>query len=311
MGQSCVGRMFNPVADPDWNNVFPITIMGMRVGPNANPPLMHMPPVCVCPGIFGVPSPGIGVTFWQPLKIYEIARTPGCLSSLGGISILPGYSMLASEQNSTTGKRADKTTRMQVHMYEYPLFAMMDLFKSLVCFNTSGFDLAYMSEFDPTWQDDLWGIVFSPEAAIFASPLLQAACAVDAVATAVAFPLDAMFWCAGAWGQVYPLTGNSPHYNSSFAGNNLVLSKFIARQARLGLEWQTIGPSAVCFSHPSPLWVKSQYRVNQVGPIPRRGRPVTIGDSALTQLPAVANLPTQEHTVNLIWQGQQCCLRAF
>jgi conjugal transfer pilus assembly protein TraU len=309
----CDGKLFNPLTDADWNNVFPITIAGVPLGAGTNPinPLMAaMPPVCVCPTIFGFPFVGIGVTYWQPLLVAEIERRPGCLSSLGGINVLPGYSMLHSEQSVGGAGRGKSTNRMQVHLYSYPLFSMLDMMKTVACKAPSGFNLAYVTEVDPLWQDDAWGAVFAPEAALFANPIAQAACAVDAVASAMGMPLDAMFWCAGSLGGVYPLTGNSQHSGDPFTLNNQVLSKFMARHHRMGLQWQTIGPTAICFSHPNPVWVKSQYRFNQVGPIPRRGRSVAPGDSGkLYQFPPVTNIPTQEHTINLIWQGQQCCLK--
>jgi conjugal transfer pilus assembly protein TraU len=308
----CTGKLFNPLTDPDWNNVFPITIAGVPLGAGINPinPLMAvMPPVCICPTILGFPFIGIGVTYWQPLLVAEIERRPGCLSSLGGINILPGYSMLHSEQSVAGAGRGKSTNRMQVHLYSYPLFGMLEMMKTISCKAPSGFSLSYVTEVDPLWQDDAWGAVFAPEAALFANPIAQAACAVDAVAASMGMPLDAMFWCAGSLGGVYPLTGNSQHSGDPFTLNNQVLSKFIARHHRMGLQWQTIGPTAICFSHPNPVWVKSQYRFNQIGPIVRRGRSVAPGDNGkFFQFPPITNLPTQEHTVNLIWQGQQCCL---
>lgn len=309
-GATCAGKMFNPITHLDWNNLFPITVAGVRLGSNSNPPQMHMPPVCVCPGRFGVPTPGIGVTYWQPLYLAEIERTAGCFRSLGnGIQAMPGFGIMDSDQQLTQRDANRKSTRMQVHWYMYPVFAILELFKSLACMAPSGFNLAYITEVDYTWQDDMWGVVFSPEAVLFANPVADVACAVDATASAYHFPLDALFWCAGTWGSVYPFSGNSNHSMGNFALNNLVMSKFIARQSRLGLMWTTIGPTAMCFSHPSPIWMKSQYRVNQVGPIPRYGRPLVIGGTEHKQFPPLTNFPTQESTVNFIWQGQQCCVR--
>lgn len=304
----CYGKVYNPISDTDWNNLFPITIMGVSTGGGVNPPLMYEPPICMCPGIFGYPTPGIGITFWQPLYVSEIERTPGCLSSLGGVSILSGYSTLQSEQVNEQ-KDGGPVSRMQVHWYEYPLFALMDLFKSLGCYSTSGFNLMYMTEFDPTWQDDEWSAVFAPEAVLFANPIAQAACSIDAIAANANFPIDAMFWCAGSWGGVYPMSGNAGHTNSNFTSNNLIQSKFLARNSRLGLSWATIGPASICSSVPSPIWIKSQYRVDQVGPVPRYGAPVVVGSTGIMQMPPVSNVPTRESTVNLIWQGQQCCVR--
>lgn len=307
---ACHGEFFNPISDVDWNNMYPITILGARIGKGTNPPLMYVSPVCVCPGPFGIPSYGIGITFWEPLFIAEIERTPGCMASLGGEMVLDDYSTLQSEQVNE-GDDGGPVSRMQMHWYEYPIMAMLDMMKSYGCFSTSGFNLMYMTEIDSTWQDDEWAAVFAPEATLFTSTLAQFSCSIDAVASAAGLTLDAMFWCAGSWGGVYPLSGNAGHTNSNFTSNNLVLSKFIARQSRIGLQWQTIGPTATCFSHPNPIWLKSQYRVNQVGPLKRKGNPVVIGDPGLMQFPTISNTPTREHTTNLIWQGQQCCARLY
>jgi conjugal transfer pilus assembly protein TraU len=309
----CTGKMFNPITDTDWNNIFPITIMGVPLTFNGNRPtplMQAMPPICVCPSSFGIPLPGIGITYWQPLYISEIERRPGCLSSLGGINILPGYSMLASEQTLNGDSKGKSANRMQVHWFSYPLFGMLDMMKSIGCKAPSGFSLAYVTEIDPLWQDDLWSAIFAPEAALVANPVATLACAVDGVAASLDLPIDAMFWCTGASANLYPLSGNSSHSGDPFIMNNQLQSKFIARMHRMGLAWQTVGPTAICTSHPNPVWVKSQYRYNQVGPIVRRGRPVPPGSNGqFFQFPPITNVPTQEHTINLIWQGQQCCLR--
>ncbi len=313
---NCNGKMFNPLTDTDWNNMFPITIAGAIIpgGGNTVAPLMAMmPPICVCPTVFGFPFVGIGITYWQPLYVSEIERRPGCLSSLGGIKVLSGaYEMTASNQTKTHENRGKATNRMQVHWFQYPLFSMMEMMSSLGCKNTSGFDLAYMTEIDPLWQNDTWSAIFAPENSLFTSVFANMACAVDSVAATLGYPLDPLFWCAGSWGNVYPLAGNSNHSGDPFTLNNQVNAKFIARNARMGLAWTTIGPSAICSSHPNPIWIKSQYRYNQVAPIQRRGRAVSTGDyGRLFQFPPVTNAPTQEHTINLIWQGQQCCLKAI
>ena len=310
----CNGKMFNPVADVDWNQALPITVAGARVqsGVGTNPVLMEaMPPVCVCPSIlFGIPLPGIGVTYWEPLSLIEVERRPGCLSSLGGLSVLPSFGMLHSEVQADEAETS-QTSRMQIHQYQYPLFSMLNVLPNTWCRNAGSFELGYMTEIDYLWQDDMWGGVLTPETALFANPIAQAACTVDAVAANLNYPLDALFWCAGSWGGTYPLTGNSGHGTLGFTRNNQLAAKFIARTARLGLEWQTIGPTAICTAHPNPVIVKSQYRFDQVQPIPRFGRSVTLGSLGLGQVPPVENVPTQEHTVNLIWQGKQCCLKVI
>lgn len=309
-GAACSGKIFNPLSDTDWNNLYPISIVGFRVVKNVGPVTHWEAPVCTCPGPFGIPSIGVGITYWEPLYIAEIERTPGCLESLGGVSVLSGYSTLQSEQVNE-GDDGGPVSRMQVHWYQYPVMSVIKFFESIGCKDMSGFDLAYITEIDPTWQSDEWAAVFAPEASLFTSVLAQSSCALDAIAASGGLTIDAMFWCAGSWGSIYPLSGNAAHTNSNFTSNNLVQAKFLARQARLGLQMQTIGPSATCFSHPNPIWVKSQYRVNQVSPIPRKGNPVVVGSTGLLQFPTIANMPSKEHTTNLIWQAKQCCLRLY
>jgi conjugal transfer pilus assembly protein TraU len=274
-----------------------------------------VPPICVCPTIFGIPFVGITVTYWQPMYVSEVENRPGCLSSLGGISVLGSlYNMEASEQTTTGDSNnsagQNSSNRMQVHWYTYPVFEMLDLLKSVSCKSSSGFNLAYMTEFDPLWQNDVWSAVFAPEANLFANPMAQFACAVDAVASQAGVTTDPLFWCAGNWGPSYPLAGNSSHVGVPFQMNNEILAKFISRSHRLGLMEMTIGPAAICSSMPAPVWIKSQYRYDQIGPVVRRGRAVVTGDAGLLQFPPIANYPpTGNNTDSLIWQGQQCCLK--
>jgi conjugal transfer pilus assembly protein TraU len=313
---SCQGTMWDPLT-LDTNNMYPITIFGERTGDYTDPPEMYEPPVCTCPGIFDIPSEGIGSTFWQPTNVVEIERTAGCMESLGGISFLgsgstAGYSALNSEQVNNNGQLDSNTNRMQIHMYAEPVFKMLNLFSSMACLGSStGFDNLWMTEVDAAWQSDQLSAIMAPEAALFANPIAQAACAVDAVAAGADFPIDALFWCQGGWGSVYPLSGNSQHGNSGFQMNNSLMGKFLARQARLGLEFATIGPVAECFSTPTPIWIKDQYRVNQIMPVARYGTPVYIGGSEFQQQPTEANYPTRESTVNLLWQGTECCSRLY
>jgi conjugal transfer pilus assembly protein TraU len=304
------------MTDTNWNDFFPLTIMGMQMGPNGNPPEMYVPPICVCPGAFGIPSPGIGVSYWQPTYIAEIVRNAGCAPSLGSVRLFSGYSLEDSEQAYIGSDRGalgtSGSTRMQVHWYEYPLFSFFQAFKDLGCRSGGGFALAYATEIDPTWQNDLWAGIYSPEAGLFGSLAANTACIADAVAANAAYPIDALFWCAGSWGGVYPLSGNANQSLTPFQVDNLELAKFIARLAREGLAWQTIGPSTICGAHPNPIWIKSQYRVDEVYPVVTSGEPLVIGALPLKQIPGLmTNTLINTSMVDLIWQGQECCVRTY
>ena len=312
---ACQGDTFDPTSDPEWDNAFPITIAEMPINPpgNKNPPMMRMDPICECPGIFGYPSLGLGVTYWQPMFLVETEKMAGCSAAWGGDSLLSGYFELNSEQGFFKDERGSaQATKMQVHVYEYPLFSFFDTFKATSCASAAGVDMMFMSEIDSMWQDDAWSAVMNPEATLFTSKIAQAACAVDSVAANINFPLEPLFWCAGTWGGIYPMSGTANQSLYTFQLNHLVMAKFLALAHRVGMAYTTIGPSATCFGHPNPIWTKSQYRVDQVYPISRDGSPLVIGAMPIKQRPfMITNTPALESTVDLIWQGQQCCMRFY
>jgi conjugal transfer pilus assembly protein TraU len=310
--QTCKGKWFNPISDTNWNNTFPITVFGVPLGGGANPPVVQMPPVCICPSyLFGTPAPGVGASYWQPNYVVEVERTPGCLSSMNGLQLLSAFKPQASEKANDEGDGGGAISRMNIHWYRYPIFAMLDMFTKFVCRSGSYFDVAYLTEIDPTWHNDLWGVIFTPEANLFKSPVLQSICAIDAVASTFGFPLDPLFWCAGSWGSLIPYTGNAAQNNSDQSSNNLIAAKFMARHARVGALMSTVGPQAQCFSVPMPILIKSAYRFNQFIPIrPPFSRPTYIGQSEFVWgvLPP-ANFPMFESSANLVWNAQQCCIR--
>lgn len=308
----CSGEFFNPLTDVDMNNMFPISIVGIEVdGPGTRPPLHYVPPVCVCPGLLGIPSVGLGYTFWEPGNLMEAAK-PGCMHSLGGLNVAPNFAPLHGEYTNSEGDTGQSTSRPQIHEFKYPLFYILDLLESFGCFNIDGYDLVGFSEIEITHQDDTWNtMTITPDAPLYANVLMQMAAIPDSLASQVGYPIDALYWTYGSWCAATPLSGNVGNTSSYFQLSNCLMAKRIGVKHRLTLSQQTIGPSAICFTHPNPIMIKSQYRYNQVGPIARSGVPVTTGNAGALQWPPVANLPSKEHTVNLIWQAKQCCKRAY
>jgi conjugal transfer pilus assembly protein TraU len=62
------------------------------------------------------------------------------------------------------------------------------------CTEKRDFDLAYMTEVDPLWNDDSLAFIINPEALLFGNPIAQTACVADSVAAAVYQPIDPLFW---------------------------------------------------------------------------------------------------------------------
>ena len=306
---TCHGRFLNPITDINWNMVFPITIAGVPISIGAGSgqsPLVYTSPLCLCPGrIAGIPTPGIEVTFHEPLYIEEIAKDPGCMATIGGIPLMPGY----EEEATDLKEDSNSTSRWQVHWYEYPVFAILKLFQDLTCLQGGGFALAYMTELDPTWQNDEWGAVFSPQAIIFANPIAQAACIPDSVSSSFQQPLDALFWCAGSWGGIYPYTGNANASAGRFQSAEQVGAKMIARLSGTGFLMDSVGSWAMCSPLPSPIWVKSQFSIDPVYPMVRRGPGMSIGSIPTLWMAAPPqSYPTFENISQVVFQEQQCCI---
>ncbi len=91
-----------------------------------------------------------------------------------------------------------------------------------------------MTEFDPMWNDDEFSMLINPEASLFANPIAQAVCSVDALKAAEGFPIDRLFWCAGSWGSIYPFTGTVPTSGNLPATYGLTAVGLIAKLHREG-----------------------------------------------------------------------------
>lgn len=313
-GGPCRGEVFDPVSDPNWNNMFPITIAGAESGSGKatpKPPLMHMDPVCTCPGMAGASTPGVGMTYWEPTYLAEVATTPGCMSTLGGKETIDGYDRLASTQSyGTTGTRGN-VTNMQIHWWVYPLFASLNMMSSLGCMNTSGYNLGDMTEVDPTWQDSAWSSVANPESGLFANIAGIMSCIPDAVSSSFGMPLDTNFWCQGGQGVVYPLVGWGQSHNTAAGGNLHILGKYMQRKTREAGLLATIGPWAQCTSMYLPNWIKSQYRIDPVAPVPSN-RTVVLGmPDWIWSMAPPTNTATRTDSAFLVWVGKQCCAKSW
>lgn len=305
-GATCQGRIFNPVTDLNWNNSFPVTIGGVRggSGPN-NPPLHRMPAICQCS-----PKPGIGITFWEPRFVAEVARTAGCSSTLGGVDISGGaFKFLSSENESDSETWAG--ARLQVHWYDYPAMMAMDVAQSYAgCVSQPEFKMDAPTEVDPLWNAELAAALNSPEGLLFANPVAALSCIPDAVTSMANYPLDLLYWCAGAQGIVYPLMGRSQtHSDSTGNGTMHTLSKYIASRTKVGKLLMTIGPAAQCIKMYNKVWIKSQYRLDLIYPVPSNSS-IVIGKSDLTWS-SLTTTPTQTEQAYMVWRGSQCCAAPY
>lgn len=308
---TCEGKAFNPATDPDWNNLYPMSWGGSKIGSGPQPPWMKMPAVCSCQSHFwNIKMPGIGFTYWEPLAIAEVQRDPGCMATWGGTQILKGYGHLkaASNESRDDGEHHNK---MQVHEYTYPVLAVLGMFEDFVCLNPAMFMVTGMTELNPIWNmGGSWNSAMDPRAILTATAPAQAACSIEAsLLYAGGWHLNFMDWCIGGWGASSVLGGDINTTNSTWHSNGLTYFKYRQMQAAFGNVWTTIGPGARCNAFPFPIMDKSQVRYNQIYPWPLRGKPIRMGDLPVGLSPPATNSPTKDSTGVLIWEGKQCCLR--
>jgi len=86
----------------------------------------------------------------------------------------------------------------------------------------------------------------------------------DSVASTIGVPLSFLFWCVGAHGSAYPLTGHVS--NDNYVQDNALLAeRMVYKQSRELLLWDT-GLNE-CGPVPMPIWIKEHYRLQMMKPV--------------------------------------------
>lgn len=261
----CVGKMWNPLTDLDFRLMGAFKIAGypMMKSPAhlKDPPKHRADPVCFCKN--GLKTGfGVGLTFWMPSYINDMARQAGCIGFLGGTNILPGFISLSSGQEynfHAPGKEG--VTNMQVHWAYADVVSITG--KSLFekCEMTPGaMSIAYMTEPDFIFQNDVYSVVMTPQAAILASvPILsQTTCGFESIANTLGGWQD---WGVCAWkGSRLPYSGNAIAKDSAQVTNMDVTIKYLSRAALLGATLRTMGKDVTCKPKYSPFYDPFQHR---------------------------------------------------
>ncbi|MBL0941405.1 MAG: TraU family protein [Alphaproteobacteria bacterium] len=308
LNANCVGRFVNPISDICWSCIFPITIGGVKVSSSGEDTPNPEGLVCYCKA---PPRIGIPISFWEPVRLIDITRTPYCMVNMGGIVMGPHKGVIGrgSVGHSHSSSGGMKQSFYQIHWYIYPLIYWLELLTDFICMEKSEFDVAYLTELDPLWNDDELSFIINPEAALFGNPIAQAACAADCVLASTGFSNDLLFWCGGCQGSLYPFTGTVPAHSSGVQASLLLVERFIAKLHREGLLRGYVGAKGLCDKYPMPVIRKTQYKTQMVYPIPstiRGCHPLGRFDllwSSGKQFPYKG-----EDYGYVIWRKRNCCL---
>jgi len=325
-GLTCQNAFPDLFGDIFWKCIFPIRIGGRIILDDdmpdnvdtANPDDWNPSDCfCTCKDSHWDIDLGIYLSFWQPARVIEVVQKPNCFPFLFGLDLgdsINFYGAIGTRDGSM-GKPGEKAF-YNVHYIAFPLLAVLDIITGDYCTDyLSDIALLWFSEIDPTWNDDELSLYINPEASFFANPTAQALCAVDCTAASGSFSLNRLSWCAGCWGNMYPLTGNSGSTGSPVRQTSLLASRLLAKLARNpvppAIEYDTSGEDSKRKVQYRPILKKSQYKFSTLFPIfETQGKYChTLGSSTL-MWGDHRNIPeTAEFQIYLMWRKRNCCLK--
>jgi conjugal transfer pilus assembly protein TraU len=244
------------------------TLYGVGSPPDGASSKLNLP-ACACSDALGVPEFGFPIGYWSPQKVNEVVTTPWCSPSLGGIKLQDSFRGMGHNKGTTIGGAEQPAAFYQYHYFAYPIMSMLGMLSLPSC---SGlfvdFDLLYISEIDPMWNNDILSLLLNPESIIFSTPMAFAWCSADCILTTADNQLEEFYGCAGCDGSLYPLTGNVFPQPDPVAGSSLITQRVLASLHRKGLAQKTIGDEAMCDTEYFPTIPRSQYKFSMMWPVP-------------------------------------------
>jgi conjugal transfer pilus assembly protein TraU len=236
--------------------------------------------------------------------------------NLGGVSLGSDNKKISSYSRGYN-KRTNHNSFYHLHYYIYPLIYWLELLTDFICLEQSTFDVAYMSEFDITWNDPKLQSLLNPESLLFGNPLAQAACSLDCASSTANIPIDSMFWCAGCLGNMYPFSGANADHVGGVQNSSLLSMRIIAKMHRMGLAQETSTTDSsingkICRNSKLLKVKKSQYKLQLVNPKSSASAsdigcwPIGMSDMAYS---AFKEYPYDGQDWGyLVWRKKNCCL---
>jgi conjugal transfer pilus assembly protein TraU len=260
-------EMINPVDDIVWDCMFPMSIMGFEIDYGTHPPdEKESESMCNCSGE-GYYGEGFVITFWEPARMMDTVKDAWCFPGIG-MDFSSDMEGGAGSSNAYDGRgelfrHNAKVSFQHFHYYIMPFWAVLGMFMDSGCKDSGTFDIAMVSEVRPDWGDDLAAAEYYPETSLMANPFTVFACVADAVAAVVQKTIDALYWCMGAWGLTYPMTGiiTTSDYVAANAG---IAAKAMYVQGRTGGLHDRA--TNLCFPVNLPIWTKSHWRLQMAKP---------------------------------------------
>lgn len=271
----CRGKFFNPVTDICWSCEFPMKIAGKTImnkppgsaaGPQDEPSnASEGNSVCTCTtGSRAIV--GLNTGFWEAARLVEVVRQPYCFVSLGGVVVNAGSGAPGHHQKKKLDSAPDEIF-YQMHYYYNSMHFWLESVLDTNCLDRAAFDVAYMTELDPGWDDSELLFLTNPDVALYANPVAKLACAADCLASNLGWPLNALYWCAGCQGSLFPLNGQLQSYTGGVMASTLMVQRLVAKMHRELLIESGSGQQGLCGYYRKYLMDKNDYKMQMVYPI--------------------------------------------
>lgn len=312
----CDGRIPNPVTDVCWSCMFPIKI-GTAIPVSASnglpDPETDATALCAC-GLNANLSAGLNFSFWEPLRTAEAVRHPWCFPSLGGVSMANSAVRASAHGRSAHADGSQRNTAFwQVHWYHTPWLFVLEALLDNGCLEQAPWDLAYLSELDPLWDDSLSAFLLAPDAALFTMGAAFGACAVDCISASAGASIPQLYWCSGCQGAVFPISGWMAADATHLQAWELLAHRFALKLSREGLLWSAHGKDGQCGPYLQPILRKDVWRVQLS--YPARGTEKAEGACCAplgrtTAFRAAFKTPPMsgEDGAVLLWRRRDCCM---
>lgn len=267
---ACKGKFINPVTDVCWSCVMPITIAGISIDYTGSQRDMNSKVndwICTCGTEIGVP-----LGFFEPARMVDITHNSYCMVGLGGVPL--GKSGLTGwDTNGYVDKEAvvqsQQTAFYQAHLYANPLLYVLGLLMDSPCVEQQGYDVAYITEADPTWNDAELANLASPDSFLYGSLPAVLACGADCLLATTYMPSTMLHWCVGCQGTMYPFMGEVGHHINTIDSSSLVMTRMMAKMHRQGGAFGYYGRGGFCGGFYQPVMNKQQYKYSMTYPIPQ------------------------------------------
>ncbi len=299
-----------------WECMFPIIVSGLKLSLGGSddelPDGRSHQYACLCHDKNGVPYPGALFSGWDPVKVVEFVRKPGCLAVFNGMKM--GNMSPVGYANLDTFEVEDErgSTTSHYHFYSFPLKIVLNMMQNAQqCTKDFYFDIdvLFLSEVDPTWNNDEIAFFTNPEAALVNNPVASVACIPDAIsATLMKKPIQSLFWCAGSWGNMYPLTGSMTGDASSIESSSLSLARVLYALHRRGMMMITMGDDALCKGVYTPHMPKTQYKFSMMWPVPENHSSHVTGEAVIRWGTGRSIPVTGEDFIYMVFSWNDCCI---